>query len=223
MELMEIKNGKVTSLELVKEINFFRNKDEKRRVNIEHKSLLGIIRNEFEEEINEQEILPVNYKDGKGELRPMFELTINQAKQVLVRESKLVRKAVIKRLDELETLPQLSEMEMIAKIANNSIEQEKRISAIEYKFENILTIDSGKQRKLQKAIAIRVIDRCSGIFGDTDEEFKKRKSKFFSAIHRELKNKFGISSYKDVKTCEFENAINWVRSWVENADVRELS
>ena len=55
-------------------------------------------------------------------------------------------------------LPQLSEMEMIAKIANNSIKQDERISAIEYKFENILTIDSGKQRKLQKAITSSVLN-----------------------------------------------------------------
>ena len=67
--------------------------------------------------VNEQNILPVenkiiptsvngifetSYKDDKGELRPMFILTIDQAKQVLLRESKIVRRKVIEYLNLLE-------------------------------------------------------------------------------------------------------------------------
>ena len=75
------------------------------------------VRNEFNIQVNEQNILPVEnkiiptsvegifettYRDDKGELRPMFILTIDQAKQVLLRESKVVRKAVIQYLNLLE-------------------------------------------------------------------------------------------------------------------------
>ena len=57
---------------------------------------------EFEEEIGEGKISSTStYKDSQGKDRPMFILEVNQAKQVLVRESKFVRKAVIKKLDEL--------------------------------------------------------------------------------------------------------------------------
>ena len=67
--------------------------------------------------VNEQNILPVenkikptsvngifetSYKDDKGELRPMFILTIDQAKQVLLRESRIVRGKVIEYLNLLE-------------------------------------------------------------------------------------------------------------------------
>ena len=67
--------------------------------------------------VNEQNILPVenkiiptsvngifetSYKDDKGELRPMFILTIDQAKQVLLRESRIVRRKVIEYLNLLE-------------------------------------------------------------------------------------------------------------------------
>ena len=67
--------------------------------------------------VNEQNILPVenkiiptsvngifetSYKDDKGELRPMFILTIDQAKQVLLRESRIVRSKVIEYLNSLE-------------------------------------------------------------------------------------------------------------------------
>lgn len=46
--------------------------------------------------------MPVEYKDKKGEKRPMFLLTLNQAKQVLLRESKYVRRAIISYIEVLE-------------------------------------------------------------------------------------------------------------------------
>ena len=92
----------MTSLELVKEINLFR-EQEGNRSELKHSDLLKVIRDEFEDEINEGKISPVEYKDAKGEMRPMFVLTLSQAKQVLVRESKFVRKAVIAYIEKLET------------------------------------------------------------------------------------------------------------------------
>lgn len=56
----------ITSLELVEQINFFR-KQEGRKTETQHYDLLKIIRNEFDEEINEQKILPVTYTDKKGD------------------------------------------------------------------------------------------------------------------------------------------------------------
>ena len=91
----------ITSLELVEQINLFR-KEEGKETELQHKTMLAIIRDEFEEEINEQKILPVEYKDKKGEKRPMFELSITQGKQVLLRESKFVRKRVVAWLERFE-------------------------------------------------------------------------------------------------------------------------
>ena len=87
------KKESMTSLELLKEINIFREKEGK-EIEMQHKTLLGIIRDEFEEEISQQELLPSNYY-SRGKEFPMFILTLAQAKQVLSRESKFVRKAVI--------------------------------------------------------------------------------------------------------------------------------
>ena len=87
------KKESMTSLELLKEINIFREKEGK-ETEMQHKTLLGIIRDEFEEEISQQELLLSNYY-SRGKEYPMHILTFGQAKQVLVRESKYVRKAVI--------------------------------------------------------------------------------------------------------------------------------
>ncbi len=97
MEL--IKKDTITSLDLLKEINYFRLQTEDKK-ELRHDTLRTIIKDEFEEEINSQEILEIKIQ-GKTNSTKAFNLTLNQAKQVLVRESKIVRKAVIKKLDEL--------------------------------------------------------------------------------------------------------------------------
>ena len=86
-------------------------------IELQHNDLLKKIRDEFNIQVNEgknplveNKIIPTSvngifetsYKDDKGELRPMFILTIDQAKQVLLRESRIVRKKVIEYLNLLE-------------------------------------------------------------------------------------------------------------------------
>lgn len=101
LEIMGLNKDRITSLELLNQINIFR-KQEGNRAKLKHKSLLEIIRNEFEEEIDWQKILPMSYKDSYDREQPMFALTYNQAKQVLLRESKFVRRAVIHYVEKLE-------------------------------------------------------------------------------------------------------------------------
>nr|DAX66561.1 MAG TPA: KilAC domain protein [Bacteriophage sp.] len=143
-------NGKetISSLDLVKEINVFREQEynyklekglslgkvEKKNgkyTELRHDTLLAIIRDEFEEEINDQKILEVKYKDKKGEIRTMFVLTLDQAKQILSRESKYVRKAMIKYINALEN--KVAELEyelsqrdaLIGKIVTSNNQQER--------------------------------------------------------------------------------------------------
>ena len=117
MKELKLKN-QITSLELLDQINIFRKEEYKEKLKnntlteaekkkgkftkLEHYNLLNIIRDEFSEEINALKIFAVEYKDKKGEKRPMFILTLNQAKQVLLRESKYVRRAIITYIEVLE-------------------------------------------------------------------------------------------------------------------------
>ena len=100
LTVLERKNT-VTSLELVEQINIFRSQ-EGNRSELQHKDLLKVIRDEFEDEIDEGKISPISYKDTMNREKPMFELTFNQARQVLVRESKFVRKHIMSYIEELE-------------------------------------------------------------------------------------------------------------------------
>ena len=99
--MMEIMNKEtITSLELLEQINIFRGQDGKSK--LAHYTLLRTIEDEFEDEITENKIVFSEYKDKSGKQNKMCILTLSQAKQVLVRESKFVRKAVIKYIEELE-------------------------------------------------------------------------------------------------------------------------
>ena len=126
----------INSKELLKQINYFREIEYKEReangtlteaqkkrghyIELQHKTLLDIIKSEFNLKIDlqnilemskdRQNILPIyiddifvsTYKDSYDRDQIMFILTIDQAKQVLLRESKVVRKAVIQYLNLLE-------------------------------------------------------------------------------------------------------------------------
>lgn len=100
MQLLKDKTT-ISSLELVEQINIFRREDENKN-DLVHSDLLKVIRNEFDEEIAEGKISLSEYKDKSGKLNTMFDLTLNQAKQVLVRESKIVRKAVVAYIEKME-------------------------------------------------------------------------------------------------------------------------
>ena len=107
MQLLQ--NKTISSLELVEQINIFR-KEEREKGSIDrlhadttHDSLLKIIRDEFEEEIGIGELNDTPYTHPQnGQTYKMFNLTLSQAKQVLVRESKIVRKSVIAYIEKLE-------------------------------------------------------------------------------------------------------------------------
>lgn len=115
---MLAKRETITSKDLLVQVNLFREQEykakqangtltdaEKKRgkfVELEHKDLLKVIRDEFEEEIDEGKISPMSYKDTYSREQTMFILTYNQAKQVLLRESKYVRRAIIHYIEVLE-------------------------------------------------------------------------------------------------------------------------
>ena len=122
MQLLENKEM-ITSLELVKQINIFREEEYNYKIQnglelgkvearnghyteLLHQDLLNIIRDEFEEEIQARKISVLSYEaevgNGAKKELPMFELTLEQAKQVLIRESKYVRKAILQYINKLE-------------------------------------------------------------------------------------------------------------------------
>src|SRR5690242_20733608 len=104
---MKTLEQKMTSLELVKMINEERKRISQREDSkyneLKHNDFLKIIRDEFEEEIREGRISFLlktrELPNGGSKKDPYYILTLNQSKQLLVRESKYVRKAVIEHIE----------------------------------------------------------------------------------------------------------------------------
>lgn len=128
MEKLVNKNT-ITSLELLEQINMFR-KEEGNRAELRHDTLRDIIKDEFEEEVLSQNILEKSISSNGGRPIKIFELTTAQAKQVLVRESKFVRKKVIHYLEELENRLKIITYKPMSEAQKRNIEIRERYSKV---------------------------------------------------------------------------------------------
>ncbi|WP_026582153.1 ORF6N domain-containing protein [Bacillus sp. J33] len=81
----------------------------------------------------------------------------------------------------------------------------KLVHEIDHKVEEQITLTSGEQRRLQKGVAHRVYEF-------TQE--KKEAARLFRELYREIKDRFGVASYKDVKRKELQSALRYIESWI---------
>ena len=88
-----------------------------------------------------------------------------------------------------------------------------RIDVVENKVDNEITLDSGEQRKLQRAISVRIYQRLDVVNAE--------KRLMFPAIHRDVKDRFGVASYRDIKRKDLKEALLYVQNWIEKAELRE--
>lgn len=90
-------------------------------------------------------------------------------------------------------------------IKNEQHEIRKELSLINEKVEEQITLTSGEQRAVQKEVAIKVYEI---------EDDATIRPKLFRELHREIKDRFAVASYKDVRRQELQTVINYIRSWV---------
>ncbi|MEB6549123.1 ORF6N domain-containing protein [Heyndrickxia sporothermodurans] len=81
----------------------------------------------------------------------------------------------------------------------------KLVTQIDNKVEEQITLTSGEQRRLQKGIASKIYEICDD---------PKARPTLFRELHREIKDRFGVASYKDVKRKELQSAIRYVENWI---------
>lgn len=147
----------ITSLELLEQINIFR-REEGNRTELGHNDLLKVIRDEFEEEISLGKISQSTYINSRGKEYPMFVLTLNQAKQVLMRESKYVRKAVILYIEKLEN--QVMELQnkvstkdqYMLNIMNSKSDVERAINISKFNVEYVVPLEDNLKEEIDKRI-----------------------------------------------------------------------
>lgn len=83
-------------------------------------------------------------------------------------------------------------------------EHAQKIEAVERKVDEQITIDSGEQKVLQKAIAKRVYE--------LESDPKKRRD-LFRQLHREIRDRWAVPSYCDVRRTELEQVLKYIDAW----------
>lgn len=107
-----------------------------------------------------------------------------------------------------------SAMELLRLQSQAMFELDERVSVLE----NQMTIDHGQQRELQKAVSRRVLDRAATVIPAW--ALDEQKPKFFASLYRDLKNRFGVPSYRDIRPADYPSAMAYVETWIEPAELR---
>ncbi len=160
---------------------------------------------------------------SNGNLTTDYIITIDVAKELSMmartEKGKEARQYFInceKKLKEIIQKP-LSVEEMIVLQAQSMIDVKNDIQRLENKFDTVVTLESGKQRKIQIEIASRVYKLLPEPQPDLDNKTVKEITRsMFSNIHRDIKRKFGVASYKDIKVVEYEKALSFIENWIED-------
>ncbi len=91
----------------------------------------------------------------------------------------------------------------------------EKVDNLEYRVENKITLDSGEQRNETKEVGKRVYERS--------EKTGVPVKILYQALYRDLKDIFGVASYKDIKQKDLEDALKYIKNWIEIAEIREHS
>lgn len=115
----------------------------------------------------------------------------------------------LKETQKTMTLPQ----QLLAQ-AQCLVEMDNRITVVENKVDNEIRVNSGEQLRITKAVKRRVcqrIDLAVDLIG---------KDKFmYQAIYRDLKDRFGVASYKDIKRKDLTDCLNYISTWIEPFEI----
>ncbi|WP_313893890.1 Rha family transcriptional regulator [Psychrobacillus sp.] len=191
----------------------------------EHKNVLRDIQTQIEyagTDFSQLNFEPSEY-DVRGKRYPRFNLT--EEAFTLVVMSYNTKEAVqtkIKFIQEFKRMKEfiensrrpkvLTEKEQLRASMKLSLETSEEVEVLKIevndlkeKVENQITIDHGEQRRLQRAIGSKVYEL---------ESIAEFRPKLFREIYREIKDRFGVASYKDVKRKDLQLAIRYVEAWI---------
>lgn len=105
----------------------------------------------------------------------------------------------------------MDERQVRVELLKTALDHEERLTGIEDKINQVerkvdeqITLDSGEQRVVQKAVAKRV-------YSMSDESTEQRR--MFRELYREIKDRWAVPSYKDVRRTELQEVIRYIEAW----------
>jgi prophage antirepressor-like protein len=109
----------------------------------------------------------------------------------------------VKPLTEREQL--IASMKLTIETSEKVEQIESKVNSLEAKVDNQITLDHGEQRRVQIAIASRIYEL---------ENNKELRPPLFAELYREIRNRFGVTSYKDIKRKDMQSALHYIEAWV---------
>lgn len=103
-----------------------------------------------------------------------------------------------------EVLPSIRKNGIYVPVAETP-ELLQKVNELENKLNSFVTLDSHEQRLLQKAMARRIYSLI---------EEKEKRSLAFAELHREIKDRFGVGSYRDVPRLDFQKGLQYIGGWI---------
>lgn len=108
-----------------------------------------------------------------------------------------------KPLTEREQL--MASMKLSLETAEEITQVKGEVKEIRSMVENQITLDYGEQRRIQKAVGHKIYEL---------ENNPKKRQALFSELYREIKDRFGVASYKDIKRKDMLAAVKYIEAWV---------
>jgi Rha family phage regulatory protein len=187
-----------------------------------HSDVLRSIENlDCSQEFNERNFALVDYKDVKGEMRPKYFITQDgfsflvmgytgkeaaRFKEMYIHEFNALREKVKNNVSPLDERTVRIALLKTAQDHEERLEDiEIRIEAVSKKVDEQITLDSGAQRKVQKSIARRIYEI---------ESESSVRSECFRQLHREIRDRWAVASYKDVRRNELDGLIKYIEAWI---------
>ncbi|WLR44510.1 ORF6C domain-containing protein (plasmid) [Bacillus carboniphilus] len=143
---------------------------------------------------------------AKTEKAKKFRLWIGKILKALRKEEvALVAKPRV--LSDKEQL--MASMKLTIESVENIKKLDTRMDQLETKVDSQITLDYGEQRRVQKSVAKKVYSLTSDPI--------ERKS-LFAECYRDLKDRFGVGSYKDIRRKDKGKALQYINAWIPRAD-----
>jgi Rha family phage regulatory protein len=114
--------------------------------------------------------------------------------------------------EELKKPRALSEREQLIASMRLSLETAEEITQVKGEVkeirgmvENQITLDHGEQLRIKKGVGSRVYEI---------ESDPAVRSVLFRELYRDIKDRFGVVSYRDIKRKDILSAINYINAWI---------
>jgi Rha family phage regulatory protein len=187
----------------------------------DHKRVMQDIREmECSDEFRQHNFVLSSYLSNQNKELPMYQMNKKGFTLLAMgytgREAMKFKEAYIEQFEKMEeelTKPKpLSEREQLMASMRLSLETAEEITQVKGEvkeirgmLENQITLDHGEQLRIKKGVGTRVYEL---------ESDPAVRATLFRELYRDIKDRFGVASYRDIKRKDILLAINYINAWI---------